>query len=84
MVRTKGITKTELNSESKSVADYNDVIRRLCDIFSCTYINVSSVGFNRKSAYPVYLADNATTPTHPNADGQMLYAEKIAKAMLNS
>ena len=84
MVRTKGITKTELNSESKSVADYNDVIRRLCDIFSCTYINVSSVGFNRKSAYPVYLADNATAPTHPNADGQMLYAEKIAKAMLNS
>jgi len=56
---------------------YVEVVKEACDFFGVQCIDIRSVGINvfNKSSY---LPDNL----HPNANGMLLLAEKIRKAML--
>lgn len=83
ITRTKTAANgTEVNSEGKSIADYNDVIRKIAAATQCKYLDVTSCGITRQNAYPTYCVDSATVPLHPNKLGQELYAKQIIRGML--
>lgn len=80
IVRTKTVENgAEISSDNKSVADYNAVIKKMCDIFGTQYVDLSHIGFTRANSYPDYVEDSSTVPTHPNDKGMTLYAERIVR-----
>lgn len=85
ITRTKSATNgTEYNSENKTIADYNAVIKKMCELFACQYIDVTGCGITRFNAYPTYCQDSATVPLHPNKEGMKLYATKIIREIEKS
>ena len=74
----KGI---EWNSENKTINDYNEVVRKVANLYSCKYIDLQGCGITRQNAYPTYCVDYTNTPTHPNAEGHKKYAERIIEQL---
>lgn len=85
ITRTKSAANgTEYNSENKTIADYNAVIKKMCELFACQFIDVTGCGITRFNAYPTYCQDSATVPLHPNKEGMKLYATKIIREIEKS
>ena len=77
-----GYTLTHgVNSHTYTQQDYNNKIKAVCEQMHIPYIDVSNIGFNRNNFYPTYAEDSSTVPTHPNAKGQKVMGEAIARKM---
>lgn len=72
----------EYNIEGKTVHDYNEVIRTMCDLFGATYVDTQNIGVTRQNMYPTYAIDYETIPTHMNSLGNELLGEHVSKEIL--
>lgn len=57
--------------------DYVDAVIDICNIMNVPYIDGFTIGFNKVNYYPKFCSDNASTPTHPNAAGQLAIADSV-------
>lgn len=77
-----GYTLTHTVGNNKyTQQNYNDKIRYVAEQMHIPYIDVSNIGFNRNNFYPTYASDSSTIPTHPNANGQRVMGEAIARKL---
>lgn len=73
---------TETNGEHKTIADYNNRIKTISEIFNCQYIDLTECGWNRENYYNTYCQDSSTSPTHPNSLGQNVIYKTIENKIL--
>lgn len=72
----------EYNDEGKTIHDYNEVIRKMCDLFGAAYIDTQNIGITRQNIYPTYAEDYSSIPTHYNAVGHLVLGESVAKKIM--
>ena len=75
---------TETTIEDITSIEYNTIIRNVCEVCGCHFIDLSKSGITRHNIYPTYCEDNANKPLHPNSLGQTKYADCIIRYMRNS
>lgn len=74
----------EYNDEGKTIHDYNEVIRKMCNLFGATYIDTQNIGITRQNIYPTYAEDYSSIPTHYNTVGHLVLGESVAKKTIQN
>ena len=78
-----GYTLTHaVGNNTYTQTDYNNAIESVCKQMHVPFMRVDNIGINRNNMYPNYAIDSSTIPTHPNANGQKLMGEWIAKHLV--
>lgn len=70
-----------LNAVGNSTQDYSNAIERVCKIMDVPLVNVSDIGITYENAYPTYVQDSETTPTHTNPLGQAIIARRYIEEL---
>jgi lysophospholipase L1-like esterase len=84
--RTTGeVGVPERNTDKKTLADYNAVIRKLADAFGCIVVdhNVCGITYYNLDQYMSDYASSTGFGLHPNAAGMALLAEQTVHALKN-
>lgn len=74
---------TYKNSLDLTENDYANKIKKIAYLLNAKVIDGSNIGFNKYNYYPTYCIDSSTSPTHPNAKGQIHMGNTIAKYLIN-
>jgi lysophospholipase L1-like esterase len=61
---------------TNTLPEFNNAIREVANQMGCRLIEFDKDGITFENAYPTYISDSATIPTHPNATGHSKMAEK--------
>lgn len=70
-----------LNAVGNSTQDYSKAIEQVCKIMDVPLVNVADIGITYENAYPTYVQDNATMPTHTNPTGQAIIAKRYIEEL---
>lgn len=70
------------NGEPETIVNYSNAIKEIASLMRCQYIDLNECGFTPTNYYPTYCVDSSTRPTHPNALGQKIIADVIAKNII--
>lgn len=63
-------------NDAFTLPDINNAIREIANVTGCPVIELDKDGVTFENCYPTYISDNAEHPTHPNANGHRVMAEK--------
>ena len=64
------------NNGTVTLPQYNNAIREIANQMGCAIIEFDKDGITFENCYPTYISDSATIPTHPNATGHSIMADK--------
>ena len=67
---------------SNTLPEFNNAIREVANQMGCGLIEFDKDGITFENAYPTYISDSATTPTHPNATGHFKMADKAIRDII--
>ena len=84
---SNGYTYTHTSTGTGNVytqSDYNNAIKRVCDIMGVLYIDVYSMGLNRNNMYSKFASDDSSHPTHYNRFGHAMLARCIYKQIIKA
>lgn len=81
--RTTDTGANYLNAIGKSISDYANAVKDICEIMHVTCIDGTDIGFNRYNYYPTYCQDATVSSTHPNIAGQSQIAKAIIAQLKN-
>lgn len=84
---SNGYTFTHTSTGTGNVytqSDYNNAIKRVCEIMGVLYIDVYSMGLNRGNMYGKFANDDQSHPTHYNRFGQAMLARCIYKQIIKA
>lgn len=82
--RGSSIGVVNVNDVNNTEADYNEAIKKVCNIMGVPFIDIYNVGFTRQNMYPNFAVDSVIEATHPNSTGHYVIANKIRKNITNA